>query len=93
MVNVSSHQSSRPVRGVRANAVALGVDRQRPARRAAGAAPAVAEELGILHPLGRAEEVAAVVAHLLSDDASFVGGAVVPVRGRRAVLGHDPEAV
>jgi NAD(P)-dependent dehydrogenase (short-subunit alcohol dehydrogenase family) len=48
-----------------------------------------------LHPLGRAgrpEDVAAVVGYLLSGDAGFVTGAIVPVDGGRGVLGHDPEA-
>jgi NAD(P)-dependent dehydrogenase (short-subunit alcohol dehydrogenase family) len=34
----------------------------------------------------------AVVAHLLSDEASFVNGATIPVDGGRSVLAHDPEA-
>jgi NAD(P)-dependent dehydrogenase (short-subunit alcohol dehydrogenase family) len=50
----------------------------------------------LLHPIGRVgrpEEVAAAaVVHLLSEDASFINGATVPVDGGRSVLGQDPEA-
>ncbi|GAA4063222.1 SDR family oxidoreductase [Actinomadura miaoliensis] len=87
-------------RGVRVNAVAPGsvrterydefLDQQGPE----GAAH-IEAEMARLHPLGRvaqAEEVAAAIVHLLSDEASFINGATVPVDGGRSVLAHDPEA-
>jgi NAD(P)-dependent dehydrogenase (short-subunit alcohol dehydrogenase family) len=49
----------------------------------------------LLHPIGRVgrpDEVTAGVAHLLSDEASFINGATVPVDGGRSVLALDPEA-
>ena len=125
IVNVSSHQAQRAVRGalpyatakaategltralavdygsfgIRTNAVALGsitteryeafLGEQEPA-----AAARIGEEMRLLHPLGRVgrpEEAAAAVAYLLSEEAGFVNGAILPVDGGRSALGRDPE--
>jgi NAD(P)-dependent dehydrogenase (short-subunit alcohol dehydrogenase family) len=125
IVNVSSHQAQRPVRGalpyatakaavegltrslavdygrygIRVNAVALGtIVTERYQALLAGQGPAEAAQteaaIATVHPLGRpgqAEEAAAAIAFLLSGDASFVNGAILPVDGGRSALGQDPE--
>jgi NAD(P)-dependent dehydrogenase (short-subunit alcohol dehydrogenase family) len=81
--------------GIRASAVALGSIATGRHEELHAARPGLDDEMRALHPLGRLgtpAEVASVVAHLLSAEAAYVSGAVLPVDGGRAVQGHDTEA-
>jgi NAD(P)-dependent dehydrogenase (short-subunit alcohol dehydrogenase family) len=52
------------------------------------------EQMRALHPLGRVGrpgEVAAAVSYLLSAEASYINGAILPVDGGRSAIGLDPE--
>lgn len=121
IVNVSSHQAQRPVRGalpyatakaavealtkavaidhgpagIRTNAVALGSIGTARYGAYREHHPDVEAQMAALHPLGRvgtSDEVADTVTYLLSDNASFINGVVLPVDGGRAAQGADPEA-
>jgi NAD(P)-dependent dehydrogenase (short-subunit alcohol dehydrogenase family) len=121
IVNVSSHQAQRPVRGalpyatakagiegltraiavdhgsqgIRTNAVALGSISTARYEDYRSEHPEVDAQMAALHPLGRvgtSNEVAEAVAYLLSPQAGFINGVVLPIDGGRAVLGTDPEA-
>jgi NAD(P)-dependent dehydrogenase (short-subunit alcohol dehydrogenase family) len=81
--------------GIRVNALAPGTVAT--GRYLDGADPDTAarveREMAELHPLGRVarpEEMASAVAFLLSDAASFLTGATLPMDGGRTILGREP---
>ena len=81
-------------REIRTNAVALGTISTARYESYRSEHPEVDAQMTALHPLGRVgtgNDVAEAVAFLLSPQAAFVNGVVLPIDGR-AVLGTDPEA-
>jgi NAD(P)-dependent dehydrogenase (short-subunit alcohol dehydrogenase family) len=77
--------------GVRVNAVAPGVvvTELHTVAHAVADYPAFLERSKATHPLGRvgqAEEVAALIAFLLSDEAGWITGVTIPIDGGRALL-------
>jgi NAD(P)-dependent dehydrogenase (short-subunit alcohol dehydrogenase family) len=70
--------------GIRTNCVSPGLILSERARDWLDGGPRRHEAMSAVTPLGRPgepEEIAAVVAFLLSDDASYINGAVIPVDG------------
>lgn len=92
LLAVSRHFGTRYAeRGIRANALALGVIDSGMVRRAYGDDPDLERARDLMQPLGRQglpHEAAAAAAFLASDDASFVTGQLLVVDGGRLADGR-----